>query len=346
MIIFFSSVVRARFNKSDKEDFLKVDYSYYENETIEFGIESRILKNNVLQLRKGEKVQNIWKSFTDLDGEASLMIAGDKPLCNYMLKEAGIPVPEYVVLPRGDFFGAIRFKKNVNSDIVIKPARDTGDSKGVFIKPNSIFSIWYAVNYTGAFGREIIVEKFFQGLNYRLLFCKGRFLGASARIPASLKGDGIHSVRELIQIANIGRQKQGRYLKYTPETRPILYEIEITKDLIKLLKKQGFKINSIPEKDEIIMLQEICHWLKGGEYHDVTGIVSQKLVNICHKAVDILGVKLAGVDVIAKDIQNPEDSTFVINEVNTSPGLLVHYEVQNQQQMRPVAKEIIKSMFE
>jgi D-alanine-D-alanine ligase-like ATP-grasp enzyme len=51
------------------------------------------------------------------------------------------------------------------------------------------------------------------------------------------------------------------------------------------------------------------------------------------------------VDLIARDIRNPKEGTYVINEINTSPALLVHYEVQNQEKMRPVAKEILRTIF-
>ena len=69
------------------------------------------------------------------------------------------------------------------------------------------------------------------------------------------------------------------------------------------------------------------------------------MVELGRKAVQVIGIKWAGVNLIARDIRNPKEGTYVINEVNTSPAPLIHYEVQNQDRMRPVAREILKMMF-
>ena len=343
----FKAKITVLKNQRAKANFTKVDYSYYANEVNKFKIEMTVLENKFLQLRKGNMVHNILDSYTDFDGRASLDIAGDKVLCGSILKKAGIPVPSYVVLNSGDYKNAIAFKKRINDGpIVIKPARNTGDSRGVVIKPETFFSIWLAVNYAGIYGKEIIVEEYFDGINYRLLFCNGNFLAASSRIPAFVVGDGVHAVRKLIEYENKDRLENGKYLKYDPTTRPILYKIPITKSLVNCIKKQGYGLNSVPVKDAIIRLQEICHWLYGGQYFDVTDIILPKLINISQKAVELIGIKLAGVDVIAQDIRNPREGTYIINEINTTPGLLVHYEVQNQDKMRPVCREILKMMFD
>lgn len=347
LFIKIQSKIRSfRTRKQMKGDYTEVHYSYFLQHVDQFGIKQTLLKNNVLQLKKGNTVHNVWLgAYLDFDGRASLMIGSDKVLCISMLKEAGIPVPRSVVLKSGDYRNALAFKRNINRPIVIKSARNTGDGTGVFIRPESFLSIWFAVTYAGIYGKEFIVEEYFEGTNYRLLFCKGKFLGACARIPCSVVGDGMSTIRELIKRANRGRLKQGHYLKYDPKTRPILYEILISDDLKKCIKKQGFTLNSIPEKGTKVQLQDICHWLLGGQYIDVTDIISPKFVEIGRKVVQALGIKWAGIDLIAADITNPEEGTYVINEVNTSPALLVHYEVQNQDKMRPVAREILKIMF-
>ena len=41
-------------------------------------------------------------------------------------------------------------------------------------------------------------------------------------------------------------------------------------------------------------------------------------------------------DMIIDNLEKFDDGNFVINEVNTSPHLLVHYEVQNQEKLRAV----------
>jgi len=327
-------------------DFSPVHYSYYLQHTPEFGVEHKLLSNNVLQLRKGKNVQNVYLgSFLDFDGRATLMIASDKVLCSTMLKEAGIPVPRHAVLPSGDYRNAMAFKRTINGPIVIKPARHTADGIGVFLRPESSASIWYAAHCAALYGEEMVVEEYFEGTNYRLLFCEDRFLSACARLPSCVVGDGIRTIRELIAMENRGRRKQGDYLPYSRETRPILYEILISPDLKRQLRKQGYTLKSIPHKGDKVFLQDVCHWFRGGRYEDVTDILSSEFVRVGRRAADVLGIKFAGVDLIAKDITRPAPGTYAINEVNTSPSLLIHYEVQNQANLRPVAREILSMMF-
>jgi len=329
-----------------KVDLIRLESSYYLHEAQALGVQASVLDNNVLQLRRNGTVQNIYRAFTDLDGEATLMIAGDKAFCSSMLRRHGVPIPESEVLKSGDYSGAAAFRRRIGAPIVIKPAKNTGDSKGVFIRPDSGFALWRAVNFAGQFGDEILVEKFHEGTNYRLLFCRGEFLAASLRNPARVVGDGIHTVRELIHRANAGRLSIARDITaYDPATRPILYRIPVTGGLRALVKRQGFSMNSIPQEGKVVMLQDICQWLFGGEYLDVTDEVSPDFIALGKKVVDILGIKLAGIDLITQDIRAARPGEFVINEVNTSPALLVHYEVQNRPKMRPVAREIIRSMF-
>jgi len=338
--------IRPYVGQAHKADITQLESSYYIHEAQALGVQASILDNNVLQLRRNGAVQNIYRAFTDLDGEGTLMIAGDKVFCSSMLRRHGIPIPESVVLKSGDHRGAAEFRRRIGAPIVIKPAKNTGDSKGVFIRPDSGFAIWRAVNLAGQFGNEILAERFHEGTNYRLLFCRGKFLAASSRNPARVVGDGIHTVRELIHRANAGRLPTAREITaYDPATRPILYRIPVTGELRALVKRQGFSMNSIPQEGKVVMLQDICHWLYGGEYLDVTDEVSPDFIELGKKVVDILGIKLAGIDLIAQDIRVARPGKFFVNEVNTSPALLVHYEVQNRREMRPVAREIIRSMF-
>jgi cyanophycin synthetase len=326
-------------------DLNKLENSYYIKEAQKLGINSNIIMDNVLQLRKGDEVYNIWQSGTDLDGLGSLHVSGDKAYCYSMFEKIGIPTPKHAIFKSGDYKSAIDFKNRMKSPIVIKPARDTGDSKGVFIKPETFREIFRAVNIAGAYGREILVEKYFEGTNYRLLFCKGRFLGASARVPASIVCDGFHSIKEMIVLANKGRLQIGDIFGYEALERPILYEIRITRQLKKVIRKQGLRLSSIVGNGRVVQLHDTCHWLYGGQYLDVTDEISPVLVDVCRKGAEAIGIKLAGVDMIAQDIKEPREETYVINEINTTPALLIHYEVQNQEKRRNVARMILETMF-
>ncbi len=336
---------RKKLIPSKKPSLNTLENSYYLWEARKLGISAEVILDKVVQLRKDDQVYNLVNCGTDLDGWGSMHIAADKVYCYSVLKKLSIPVPRHAVLHRGDYKGALLFQKQINSPIVIKPARGTADTTGVFVKPQGFMELFFAVNFAGSFGKEILVEEFIEGLNYRLLFCKGKFLAASLRMPASLTGDGLKTVKELISGANRNRRKVGDIPAYDPISRPMLYQISITKQLEQSIRERGLQLNSVPLKGAVIQLHDVCHWLFGGEYHDVTDEISPVLVDKCQKAVHALGIKLAGVDVISRDIRETAQGNYVVNEVNTTPAMLIHYEVQNQDKMRPVVNSILRAMF-
>ena len=50
--------------------------------------------------------------------------------------------------------------------------------------------------------RDVIVEELFSGRDFRVLVVDGRMTAASERTPAQVTGDGVRTVRELIEAAN------------------------------------------------------------------------------------------------------------------------------------------------
>lgn len=324
---------------------INLEASYYKWEAEYLGLNFQLIMDNVSQVSNGKTKFNVWKSGTDYDGKGSLHIAGNKKYCYELFKGADIPVPRYKILKSGDYFGAVNFLKEINKPIVIKPARDTGDGSGVFLKLEEPFSIFIAVSYVKIFGNEMIVEEFVEGDNYRLLFCCGEFLSACERIPSFVIGDGQNSIRKLIEDENKNRLEVGDLQAFNPETRPILYKIKITNSLKKIIRHQGFSLSSIPDKGVTIKLQPICHWYQGGSYYEVTDKIDSKFVDVAKKAVNIAGIKIAGLDLIAKNIEDIKSGKFVINEINTTPALLIHYEVQNQEKRVPVARNILVKYF-
>ena len=347
----FSSLInklllRARKIGKNEINVYSLENSFYAFEAKKMGMRSQLLAGDILQVQNGCQSFNIWHCGTDFDGWGSLKLAGDKSHRYARLRQEGIPIPTHAVLKSGDYHGVMKFRQSINnSPVVIKPARETGDGDGVCIKPEGHLETLFAVFFAGSFGRQIIVEEFREGENYRLLYCRGKFLAASSRNPATVEGDGVHTIRRLIERMNQGRRKVGDIVAYCPETRPILYKVPLTRETARSLAKQRYSLDSIPPRGTIVRLQDICHWLRGGHYRDVSDVISPEIIEMGRRAAHAVGIHLAGVDVIAESITHPFSNRFVINEVNTTPGILIHYEIINPSCRRPVAKKLLESFM-
>ena len=71
------------------------------------------------------------------------------------------------------------------------------------------------------------------------------------------------------------------------------------------------------------------------------------IVSAAVRAAEVIGINLAGVDVICKDVTvELEKSGARINEINTTPGPAGHYEVLNQEAVQRIAVPVLKEMFD
>ncbi|WP_028575397.1 hypothetical protein [Desulfonatronovibrio hydrogenovorans] len=342
--VFFGVRLKNYLRTKKSADLLELIHSYYEYEARVLNLNYEICKSKIVQITDGRTAFNFSGSYTDFDGKPTMILAGDKEYSYSVMDKNNIPVPRHQFIKNGDFRSALAFRKNPEELVVIKPARDTGDSTGVFVGLKNTAEIVISMFKAGLYGKDVLVEEFVHGTNYRLLFFKGKLLSACSRIPARVVGDGNSTISQLIDQTNFGRMEQGVVVRYRPDSRPLRYKIKIDQQLKETIARQGFKLDSVPEKDVIVHLQNICHWLKGGEYYDVSDRIAPEIIQTCAKAVACLGVKLAGVDVIAQDISDPCKG-YVINEVNTTPCLLVHYEVQNRDMVKPVLNFILMDTF-
>ena len=83
----------------------------------------------------------------------------------------------------------------------------------------------------------------------------------------------------------------------------------------------------------------------GGTAADVTDLVHPEVAARAIEAAKMVGLDVAGVDVVALDITRPlEHQGGIVVEVNASPGLRMHLEPSSGKP-RPVGEAIIDAMF-
>ncbi|WP_237087924.1 hypothetical protein [Paenibacillus crassostreae] len=144
------------------------------------------------------------------------------------------------------------------------------------------------------------------------------------RVPANVKGDGKHTIEELV-IEKNRDPLRGRDHR-TPLEIIQLGELENL-----MLKGQGYRADSIPKVDEIIYLRENSNVSTGGDSIDVTDEISD-YKKIAVDAVSALGAKISGIDLIIenKDVPAANNNAYGIIEANFNPSMYMHTSIQRK----------------
>lgn len=83
----------------------------------------------------------------------------------------------------------------------------------------------------------------------------------------------------------------------------------------------------------------------GNVANDVTDTMHPEVAEVVALAARVVGLDIAGVDLVAEDISRPlESQGGAIVEVNAGPGLLMHLKPA-QGEPRPVGKAIVDHLF-
>jgi len=287
-----------------------------------------IVKGLIAKFELNGKHWFIINTVTPLTNTPSTTIAKRKNLTNKVLSSFNIPVPKQVILSTKD--DAINFFKNYK-DIVIKPSQQLGGI-GVTLLPTSKKQVINAFNNAykmskGKAPNKVIGEEFIHGENYRLLVLDKRVIAVVRRKSAFVIGNGKDTLEKLIKEKNIQRKKN--------LLKPILIDNEVNQRL------QNLKISLkyIPKENEEIVLRYNCNLTTGGTTQECFDQTHQYYKDIAVQAVQAIGSKFGGVDIITPNITKPVKCA--VNEINYNPGLRLHYKV-NQGDVVKVAIPILE----
>jgi len=295
----------------------------------------RIGNGSILRLGYGKYSRVIQASLTDLPSCINVDIAGNKQLTKRLLMESKIPVPD------GDtaysFEGALQIAREIGFPVVIKPV-DSNQGKGVTLNVKNEQEIETAYNEAKKYSRVILVEKYVKGKDYRVLVIGNRVAAVSERRPPFILGDGIHTVKELIEIENSSN------LRGDDHERP-LTKIKLDAAALKVLKDQDIDKDHIPPFGERIYLRYNGNLSTGGTARECTDEIHPYNADIAVRAAQIIGLDIAGVDITTEDISTPiYDNDGAVIEINAAPGLRMHM-FPSEGKAKNVAGDILDMMF-
>lgn len=291
----------------------------------------RIGSGSVVQLGYGVHTRRIEATIACTTAATGVDIASDKALTKTILAMAGIPVPKGAVARSRTEAWAVA--KQLSFPIVLKPVSGN-QGRGVVTGVRSLRELREAYMMVAAHGQPVLVEEEVPGRQYRLLVVGDRVVAAAEREPASVVGDGLHTVAELVA------EENRNVLRGEEHERP-LTRIPLDPLAVRHLHKQGLSLHSVPRPGRRVTLRDSANLSTGGVATDVTDQVGPALQSLAVRAARAVGLDIAGVDVLAG---SPAGEGAVVLEVNASPGIRMH-EHPWRGRPRPVGEAIVRHLF-
>jgi cyanophycin synthetase len=293
----------------------------------------RLTEGNLVQLGYGVCQHRIWTAETDQTSAIAESISRDKDLTKTLLSACGVPVPEgRIVDSPADAWEAA---EDIGLPVVVKPT-DGNHGRGVSTELMTREEVETAFELADKEGSEVIVERFVRGNEHRLLVVGGRLAAAARGETISLLADGSSSIRTLIDEQINTDPRRGEAEEFP------LDAIRIDENAAAQFEiaRQGYTADSVPLAGAAVLIQR-----NGNVAFDVTDLVHPEVAETVALAARIVGLDIAGVDLVAEDISRPLAAQGgAIVEINAGPGLLMHLKPASGEP-RPVGRAIVDSLF-
>jgi cyanophycin synthetase len=293
------------------------------------------------ELKKGDITRRIMSNLC-MDGESvvAYKLCGNKYVTYKVLENNGIRH-----IPRHHLYTFDEVKKTCadftdwNCPVVIKPCSGTSGGDGVTVNIRTLRELKRAICESFVHDRKAyLMEEFIEGSHFRLVTLKGEFIGCRQRLPARIIGNGKDSIRTLIRDENERRRNDRRDEALLP--------MPMDNEVARKLRSMHMSIGTIPKSGEEMYVRDTVNMHAGGSVRRIDN-VSEDVKRMCRRIAEMLGIYVAGFDIITRDISKSlEETNGVINEVNTSPAMTAMYKVPPEEQPVHVAERIIESLFD
>lgn len=275
----------------------------------------RLNKDSFIQLGYGKNQVRFMATLTDKTSSIGVDIAGDKEETKRILKEQAIPVADGLTISNGEELEEAI--SELGFPLVLKPLNGNhGNGASINIKTRE--EAEEAFIHAQKYSDKVIVERYVTGYDFRVLVINNKMVAAARRTPANVKGDGFHTIGELIDLENRDPRRG-----YGHEN--VLTEIVVDRDTQNILRKRGYNMETVPAKDEMVYLKLTANLSTGGTSQDVTEMVHPYNIFVCERIARVIGLDICGIDIMAENLSQPLNETGgVVLEVNAAPGFRMH----------------------
>jgi cyanophycin synthetase len=295
----------------------------------------RLNKQSLVQLGYGVHQKRIRATIASTTSNIAVDIACDKEETKMLLEAAEIPVPRGTTVRTLE--GLQDAVRRFGYPLVIKPV-DGNHGKGNTTNINTWEQAVKAFEAAKQYNRTLIVERFITGYDFRALVINYKFICAALRTPASVVGDGEHTIQWLIDETNKDPRRGYGHEK-------VLTQIKVDDFTWKMLNELGYTLETVPAQGERVLLKPTANLSTGGTSTDVTDEVHPANIFLFERIAKIIGLDICGIDIMAHDLRSPvTDNGGAILEVNAAPGFRMHTDPADGLP-RNVAEPVVDMLF-
>jgi cyanophycin synthetase len=291
---------------------------------------------DLFQLGYGKHQKRIQAALTSNSNIIGVELACDKEKTKKILASMGIPVPLGMTIYSFNELAAA-IDRIGGYPIVIKPLNGN-HGRGITIDIQDWEHAETGYDRAREISSGVIVEHFYQGSDHRILVVNHKVVAVAERVPAHVVGDGKTTISGLIERENQDPRRGTGHDN-------MLTKIELDDSTDEMLYRQGVNLDMILPVDRVCYLRATANLSTGGIAIDRTDEIHPETVWIAERVSRIIGLDIAGIDVITTDITktlSAADGTIV--EVNAAPGLRMHIS-PSQGVGRNVAAPILSMLF-
>ncbi len=293
----------------------------------------RLNDGNLVQLGYGASQRRIWTAESEFTSAIAEGIASDKDLTKSLLKSCGVPIPEGQVVHSPE--EAWEAAQDIGLPVVVKPS-DGNHGRGVTLDLRKKEDIEAAFHVAYPEGSDVMVERFILGDEHRLLVVNGKVVAAARGEVVGITGNGRSTVAELIDSQLNSDPRRGYEEEYPLEIIDANTNVAVQLEL----KRQDLDAQAVPAAGRQVVVQR-----NGNVAVDCTDEVHPEVAYIAGLAARVVGLDIAGIDMVAQNIARPLHSQGgAIVEVNAGPGLLMHLKPAVGAP-RPVGQAIVEHLF-
>lgn len=318
---------------------------------IEQGRGSRIILTSPATGRKSPYAGglNIWST------RLARAVMKNKDATAAMLAAASIRVPEGHVFKKGEATRAWEFTRSWDKSVVKPVDSALGTSVYIGLGDEEVFRV--AFDRVAADHGRVLVQEHLFGVERRYVVVDGKVVAVSERRPASVLGDGVSTLRQLVNTKNLSRP-------------PTHVPVPLDEEALNLLEAKGLDEHAMPAKGERVYLRRLLNMegaasaispgqrsrdsdgaplLPGARPLDEGGDVVDRTDEASCEAIataEAAAKALPGARIVGLDLMEPaaESGRPAVIEMNSGPMIGLHH-FPAEGTSRNVARDVLNAIF-